>query len=58
MKRLLTLILATTLAGNTFAGPEIKQVCHDKTEKNGKTTKICKTIKVHNKLKGTAIPAK
>jgi hypothetical protein len=58
MKRLLTLILSATLAGNAVAGPEVKQVCHNKTEKNGKTTKICKTIKVHKKLNGTAIPVK
>lgn len=36
---------------------ETKKVCHDKVVK-GKTTQVCKTIKVHKKLDGTKVPPK
>jgi hypothetical protein len=36
---------------------ETKKVCHDET-KNGKTTKVCKQIKVHKKLETETKPAK
>jgi hypothetical protein len=35
--------------------PKTKQVCKD-VVKNGKTTKQCKTIKIHKKLEGTKVP--
>jgi hypothetical protein len=47
-----------------FAGGEMKEVCKDKLDKNGKVVmdkdgkavQVCKTIKVHKKLEGTEIP--
>jgi hypothetical protein len=36
--------------------PKTKQVCKDVVT-NGKTTKQCKTIKVHKKLEGTQVPS-
>jgi len=36
---------------NAHAGGEMKKVCH---EEKGK--QVCKTIKVHKKLEGTAVP--
>ena len=35
--------------------PKTKQICKDVVN-NGKTTKQCKTIKVHKKLEGTKVP--
>jgi len=56
MKQILLLItlIISTLA---FAGGESKQVCKD-VVKNHKTVQQCKTIKVHKKLEGTAVPEK
>jgi hypothetical protein len=47
-----------------FAGGEMKEVCKDKMDKegkvvmgkDGKAVQVCKTIKVHKKLEGTEIP--
>jgi hypothetical protein len=46
-----------------YAGGETKEVCKDKMDKagkpvmkNGKAVQECKTIKVHKKLEGTAVP--
>jgi len=50
---LITLIISTL----AFAGGESKQVCKD-VVKNHKTVQQCKTIKVHKKLEGTAVPEK
>ena len=49
-----------------MAAGEVKEVCHDKTDKSGKVVvgkdgkpvKECKKIKVHKKLEGTPIPEK
>lgn len=51
MKKLIAaLLLVPCLA---FAGGEMKNVCHE----DAKTKKqVCKVIKVHKKLDGTAIP--
>jgi hypothetical protein len=66
MKKLLAL-LAITMATSAFAGGEMKEVCHDKVDKAGKTVldkktgkpaQDCKKIKVHKKLEGTPVPAK
>lgn len=61
--KLLYIRMAVTVAASLFlafqvhAGGEMKKVCH--TEKvKGKDMEVCKTIKVHKKLEGTAIPAK
>lgn len=56
MKTLIT-VIALTFSLNTFATSEIKKVCHDKTVK-GKTTQVCKNVKVHKKLEGTKVPEK
>lgn len=56
MKHIIFTIL-TLFAVNAFAGGEVKQVCHKET-KNGKEVEVCKKIKVHKKLEGTAIPEK
>jgi len=55
MRMILALILASVVI-TTYAAEE-KKVCHD-TVKKGKTVQECKTIKVHKKLDGTAIPEK
>lgn len=53
MKNLLAVLaLLPTLA---FAGGEMKKVCSE----DAKTKKeVCKMVKVHKKLEGTAIPPK
>lgn len=49
-----SLSFATTVE-KTDDKPKTKVVCKDVT-KDGKTTKQCKTIKVHKKLEGTKVP--
>ena len=64
MKKIIAL-LTLALASSVFAAEE-KQVCVDKTGKDGKVVtgkdgkpqQTCKTIKVHKKLEGTDIPVK
>jgi hypothetical protein len=64
MKKVITLI-ALVVATSVFAAEE-KKVCVDKTGKDGKVLvgkdgkpqQTCKTIKVHKKLEGTALPDK
>lgn len=53
MKKLIALIAFVPLIA--FAGGEMKKVCAPdlKTKKE-----VCKTIKVHKKLDGTAVPPK
>ena len=36
---------------------ETKKVCVDQKQKDGKSKQVCKDIKVHKKLEGTAIPS-
>ena len=50
-------LLFAPLTKAAFAGGEIKEVCHEE-QKNGKTVKVCKKIKVHKKLEGTQFPDK
>jgi len=50
-------LLFAPLSKAAFAGGEIKEVCHKET-KNGKDVNVCKKIKVHKKLEGTAVPDK
>jgi hypothetical protein len=54
MKYLIATLLGLSMTA-AYAGGEMKKVCH-KQEKNGKTVKVCKTIKVHKKLEGEAVP--
>jgi hypothetical protein len=65
MKKFLTVLLIA-LTSTVFAA-ETKEVCHDRVgkdgkpvmdKKTGKATQDCKTIKVHKKLEGTAVPEK
>jgi hypothetical protein len=67
MKKLLALLLVSVMAGASYAGGELKEVCHDKVDKaskpvmdkkTGKQAQECKKIKVHKKLEGTEIPVK
>lgn len=65
MKKLFVL-LALAVSSTAFAAAEVKEVCHDKTDKagkvvlgkDGKAKQDCKKIKVHKKLEGTEVPAK
>jgi hypothetical protein len=51
MKSLVALI--AFIPALAIAGGEMKKVCHEE-----KGREVCKTIKVHKKLEGTAIPPK
>ena len=54
MKYLIAALLGLAMTA-TQAEAEMKKVCHDE-QKNGKTVEVCKTIKVHKKLEGAAVP--
>jgi len=69
MKKLLALLIVAAFAVPTFAAeetPKTKQVCKDTIGKDNKPVKnkdgtakqTCKTIKVHKKHDGTAVPEK
>jgi len=48
------LVLLAAFSANSYAGGELKKVCH---EEKGK--QVCKTVKVHKKLEGsTKVPPK
>ena len=56
-------LMATTSIA--YAKAETKEVCKDKLDKAGKPVmkagkpvQVCKKIKVHKKLEGTAVPVK
>jgi len=59
----LILLIATNLV---YAEATTKEVCRDKVDKagqvvkdkSGKTTKVCKKVKVHKKVEGTKVPEK
>lgn len=54
---MIAFLLFAPLTKAAFAGGEMKEVCHEE-QKNGKTVKVCKKIKVHKKLEGTQFPDK
>ena len=56
MKYLIATLLGLSMTA-AYAGGEMKKVCREE-EKNGKKVEVCKTIKVHKKLEGTAVPVK
>lgn len=66
MKKIIIATIATLFMGTAFAAAEVKEVCKDKTDakgqvvkgKDGKPVQVCKKIKVHKKLEGTAVPTK
>ena len=55
MKRLLLIATLMFAVSSVYAEAETKKACV-KNEKTGKD--VCKTIKVHKKLEGTAVPVK
>lgn len=63
MKKVLVL-LSIALASTAFAGGETKEVCDVQKDKAGKVVKnkdgsdkqVCKKVKVHKKVEGTAVP--
>ena len=66
-KLLLPLVVCFTVVSSTaYAEAQIKEVCRDKTGKDGKpitgkdgkVVQECKKIKVHKKLEGTEVPVK
>ncbi len=65
-KFLISVIIGICSLGVAYAGGEMKEVCKDKLDKagkvvngkDGKPVQQCKTIKVHKKLDGTAVPEK
>jgi len=69
MKQLLTLLLVAAFIAPVMAAdeaPKTKQVCKDVVgkdnkavkNKDGTTKQTCKTIKIHKKHEGTAVPEK
>lgn len=67
MKLLFTLLTSLALVGTAYAGGEMKEVCKDKKDKDGKVVvdkktnkpvRECKTIKVHKKVEGEKVPEK
>lgn len=61
MKTLLALILTAAFAVPSMAAddakPETKKTCvTQKDAKTGKEKEVCKTIKIHKKHEGTAVP--
>jgi hypothetical protein len=66
MKKIITTLALILVTSVVFAAAEVKEVCHDKTDKSGKIVtgkdgkpvQACKKIKVHEKLEGTKIPEK
>jgi hypothetical protein len=57
MKQILILLFLSIFVSTANSATTTKKVCRDEQE-NGKTVKVCKTIKVHKKLEGTAVPVK
>jgi hypothetical protein len=64
MKKILSIVLLS-LSLSVFAAGETTKVCVDVvkngkvvTDKSGKPQQQCKTMKVHKKLEGTAVPEK
>ena len=65
MKKILA-VVAITFVSTVFAGGELKEVCKNKVnttgqvvrDNSGKVVRVCKTIKIHKKLEGRAVPTK
>jgi hypothetical protein len=59
MKYLVALMIGLFATTAVYAEAETKKVCMKQTDpKTKKEKEVCKTIKVHKKLEGTAIPPK
>jgi len=57
MKQSLMLLFLSIFMAAANAETSTKKVCQDE-QTNGKTVKVCKTIRVHKKLEGTTVPVK
>ena len=58
MKQLI-LVLALVAFGAPSFSAETKKVCVEQTDaKTQKTKQVCKDVKIHKKLEGTAVPEK
>lgn len=58
MKQLILVLALTCFNASSFAA-ETKKVCLDqKDAKTQKVKQVCKDVKVHKKLEGTAVPDK
>jgi hypothetical protein len=55
---MVALFAAFTVMSSPIQAVEKKKVCHEETDKKGKKKEVCKEIKVHKKLEGTAVPEK
>jgi hypothetical protein len=55
---MVALFAAFTVMSSPVQAVEKKKVCHEETDKKGKKKEVCKEIKVHKKLEGTAVPEK
>ena len=59
MKQLLITVMMAAFAVSSVQAAETKKECVKQTDpKTKKEKEVCKTIKVHKKLDGTAIPSK
>jgi hypothetical protein len=59
MKYLVMLVIGLFATTAVYAEAETKKVCVKQLDaKTKKEKEVCKTIKVHKKLEGTAIPPK
>lgn len=58
MRNATVLALFLLFSSFSYAGGEMKKVCHKEKDKKGKEVEVCKTIKVHKKLEGTKVPPK
>lgn len=66
MKKIIAATIASLVMSSVFAEAQVKEVCKDKVDakgqvvkgKDGKPVQVCKNIKVHKKLEGTAVPTK
>lgn len=54
----IAIFAAFTVLSSPTQAVEKKKVCHEETDKKGKKKEVCKEIKVHKKLEGTAVPEK
>ena len=59
-------LIVLIVTNPAYAEAKTKEVCRDKLDKagqvvrdkSGKTTKVCKKVKVHKKVDGTRVPEK
>ena len=58
MKQLILALVITMFGASAFA-VETKKVCVEQTDaKTKKVKEVCKDVKIHKKLEGTAVPDK